>query len=105
MNGLHCRTVSEACPFDVTGVSFPGVPAVVLGHNARIARGATNGGAAFRDRSREPVDPDDPTHYLVDGDSIPFDIRTETIKVAGGDDVTIEGRSTRHGPIPHDRHT
>ena len=102
MNGLHCRTVSEACPFDVTGVSFPGVPAVVLGHNARIAWGATNVGPDVQDLFRETVDPDDPTHYLVDGDSIPFDIRTETIKVAGGDDVTIEVRSTRHGPILND---
>ena len=30
MNGLHCRAVSDDCPFDVVGVSFPGVPAVVL---------------------------------------------------------------------------
>ena len=42
INGLHCRTVSDACPYDVAGVSFPGVPGVVLGHNARIAWGATN---------------------------------------------------------------
>src|SRR6185503_4768820 len=32
MNGLHCRTINEACPWDVVGVSFPGAPAVVLGH-------------------------------------------------------------------------
>jgi penicillin amidase len=42
MNGLHCMTVDAACPYDVAGVSFPGVPGVVLGHNARIAWGATN---------------------------------------------------------------
>src|SRR4029077_13939280 len=29
MNGLHCRTVSADCPYDVAGVSFPGVPGVV----------------------------------------------------------------------------
>jgi penicillin amidase len=102
MNGLHCRTVSEACPFDVTGVSFPGVPAVVLGHNARVAWGATNVGPDVQDLFRETVDPDDPTHYLFEGESIPFEVRPETIKVAGGDDVTIEVRSTRHGPILND---
>ncbi|TAK00811.1 MAG: penicillin acylase family protein [Chloroflexota bacterium] len=102
MNGLHCRTVSEACPFDVTGVSFPGVPAVVLGHNARVAWGATNVGPDVQDLFRETVDPQDPSHYLYKGDSIPFDVRTETIKVAGGEDVTIEVRSTRHGPILND---
>ena len=35
INGLHCRVVSDACPYDVAGVSFPGAPGVVLGHNAR----------------------------------------------------------------------
>jgi penicillin amidase len=102
MNGLHCRIVSEACPFDVTGVSFPGVPAVVLGHSARVAWGATNVGPDVQDLFRETVDPDDPTHYVYRGQSVAFDVRTETIKVAGGDDVTIEVRSTRHGPILND---
>ncbi|HEX4897285.1 MAG TPA: penicillin acylase family protein [Candidatus Limnocylindrales bacterium] len=102
MNGLHCRTVSEACPFDVTGVSFPGVPAVVLGHDARVAWGATNVGPDVQDLFRETLDPDDPSHYLFEGESIPFDVRTETIRVAGGDDVTVEVRSSHHGPILND---
>ena len=57
MNGLHCRTVGEACPYDVAGVSFPGVPGVVLGHNARIAWGATNVGPDVQDLVVETVDP------------------------------------------------
>ena len=44
MNGLHCRQPSPACRYDVVGVSFPSVPAVILGHNERIAWGATNVG-------------------------------------------------------------
>jgi len=102
MNGLHCREVGEACPFDVTGVSFPGVPAVVLGHDARVAWGATNSGPDVQDLFRETLDPNDPTHYIFEGESIPFDVRTETIKVAGGDDVTVEVRSSHHGPILND---
>ncbi len=73
VNGLHCATVSEACPFDVAGVSFPGVPGVVLGHNARIAWGATNAAVDVQDLVIETVDPADPTHYLgPDGTSLPF---------------------------------
>ncbi|MEW5990531.1 MAG: penicillin acylase family protein [Chloroflexota bacterium] len=102
MNGLHCRQVNDACPFDVTGVSFPGVPAVVLGHNARVAWGATNVGPDVQDLFRETLDPDDPTRYLFEGESLPFEVRSETIRVAGGEDVTIEVRSTRHGPILND---
>jgi len=102
MNGLHCRTVSAACPFDVVGVSFPGAPAVILGHNARIAWGATNVGPDTEDLFVETVDPKDATHYLYKGQSLPFETRTETIKVAGGDDVTITVRSTVHGSILSD---
>ncbi|HSO28586.1 MAG TPA: penicillin acylase family protein [Candidatus Sulfomarinibacteraceae bacterium] len=102
MNGLHCRVVDEACPFDVAGVSFPGVPAIVLGHNARVAWGATNVGPDVQDLYREKIDPADPKRYLFNGESIPFDVRTETIRVAGGPDEVIEVRSTRHGPILND---
>lgn len=102
MNGLHCRDVDAACPYDVAGVSFPGVPGVILGHNARIAWGATNVGPDVQDLFRETVDPADPTRYLYAGSSLPFATRTETIKVAGAGDETITVRSTRHGPILND---
>ena len=42
INGLHCAPVTDACPYDVAGVTFPGLPGIILGHNARIAWGATN---------------------------------------------------------------
>jgi len=99
INGLHCRTVSSACPYDVAGVSFPGVPGVVLGHNARIAWGATNIDPDVQDLVIETIDPANPGAYLVQGESKPFDVRHEQIDVAGGDAVDIEIRSTVHGPI------
>ena len=40
--GLHCTTVSEECPLDVSGFTFSGVPGVIIGHNADIAWGFTN---------------------------------------------------------------
>jgi penicillin amidase len=99
INGLHCRSVSAACPWDVTGVSFPGDPAVILGHNSRTAWGATNVGPDTQDLFLETVDPDDPTRYRFRGESLPFEVRRETIRVAGGEDVTLEVRSTIHGPV------
>ena len=36
------------------------------------------------------------------GGTAPFDQREETVRVAGGDDVTITVRSTRHGPLLSD---
>ncbi len=103
VNGLHCATVDGACPFDVAGVSFPGVPGVVLGHNARIAWGATNADPDVQDLVIETVDPTDQTHYLGPGGaSLPFTVRTEQIAVSGGAPVTINVRETVHGPILND---
>jgi penicillin amidase len=103
VNGLHCAPVTDACPYDVAGVSFPGVPAVVLGHNARIAWGATNAGPDTQDLFVEQADPDDPSRYLFDGESRPFETRTEQIRVKGAaEPVVQEVRQTAHGPILND---
>jgi penicillin amidase len=103
INGLHCRAVSDSCPWDVVGVSFPGAPAVVLGHNAHIAWGATNVNPDTQDLYRETPDPADPKgHYLYKGSPAPYQVRHETIKVAGGADVEIDVRSTIHGPVLSD---
>lgn len=102
MNGLHCRPVSAACPYDVAGVSFPGAPGVVLGHNGRIAWGATNTGPDVQDLFVETVDPADPASYLHRGASHPFETRRETIRVAGAEPVTMTVRSTVHGPVVND---
>ena len=40
--GLHCRDARPACPFDVAGFTFSGLPGVVIGHNDQIAWGFTN---------------------------------------------------------------
>ena len=102
MNGLRCRTVTPDCPYSVVGVSFPGVPGVILGHNAKIAWGATNVGPDVEDLFSIDPDPANPTGYLVAGESIPFEIRHETIKVAGGAPVEMDVRTTRLGPIVND---
>jgi penicillin amidase len=102
INGLHCRKVDKACPYDLAGVSFPGVPGIVLGHNARIAWGATNADPDVQDLFAEKADPGDPESYVFAGESVPFAVRTETIKVAGGPDVILNVRETRHGPILND---
>jgi penicillin G amidase len=102
MNGLHCRTVSDACPFDVVGVSFPGLPAIVLGHNARIAWGATNVDPDVQDLFVERPDPANPGRYIYRGESRPFTTRKEVIRVAGRAPEVLEVRETVHGPILND---
>jgi penicillin amidase len=101
-NSLHCTDVSDACPFDVAGFSFAGVPGVVIGHNANIAWGFTNLGPDVQDLFIERINPSDPNQYEVNGAWVDMEIHEETIKVAGGDPVTIEVKATRHGPIISD---
>ena len=97
--GLHCDAVGDACPFDVTGFSFAGFPGVIIGHNPGLAWGITNLGADVTDFFVERTQDDT---YQVDGTWNEMTTRTEVIKVAGADDVTLEVRSTGHGPIISD---
>ncbi|MCO5968388.1 penicillin acylase family protein [Actinoallomurus soli] len=97
--GLHCRSVSAACPFDVTGFTFSGVPGVIIGHNARIAWGFTNLGPDVTDLYLERVTG---STYEYKGRREPLQVRTEQIKVAGGRAVTLTVRATRHGPLLSD---
>ncbi|WP_434811980.1 penicillin acylase family protein [Microbacterium sp. bgisy189] len=94
--GLRCETTSAECPFDVAGFGFSGVPGVIIGHNAQIAWGFTNLTTDVTDLYLEKVSGDE---YWRDGELVPLDVRTETLVVAGGDDVELEIRSTVHGPI------
>jgi len=100
--GLHCKTVSRACPFDVAGFTFSGTPGVIIGHNQKISWGFTNLGADVTDLYLEKIE--DGT-YVYDGKKVPYRTREEVIKVAGGKDRKITVRSTRHGPIVSDRST
>lgn len=97
--GLHCRTLSTACPVDVSGYTFAGIPGIVIGHNRDIAWGLTNLAPDVTDFYLEQVTGDE---YLRDGELIPLEERTETIEVAGGTPQEITVRSTVHGPILSD---
>ncbi|MEW2520219.1 penicillin acylase family protein [Actinacidiphila alni] len=98
--GLHCRTVSASCPYDVAGYTFSGMPGVVIGHNQAIAWGLTNLGADVTDLYLEKVTANT---YLYDGKQLPFKTHQETIKVAGGKSRTITVRETNNGPVISDR--
>jgi penicillin amidase len=83
--------------FDVAGVTLPGIPFVIVGHNQRIGWGFTNVGPTVEDdyieefnaqgQYRTPVGWADAQH------------RQETIHVKGKPDVTLNVVTTRHGPI------
>ncbi|WP_411149271.1 penicillin acylase family protein [Streptomyces sp. A30] len=98
--GLHCRTVSSKCQYDVSGYTFAGMPGVIIGHNQDIAWGMTNSGVDVTDLYLEKLSGDG---YLYDGKVKPFTTREETIKVAGGESKKIVVRETNNGPLLSDR--
>ncbi|WP_255305054.1 penicillin acylase family protein [Microbacterium sp. 3J1] len=93
---LKCAEVTDACPFDMGGFSFSGLPGIVIGHNQSIAWGFTNLTTDVTDLYIEKIEGD---QYWRDGALVPLEETTETIKVAGGDDIELTIRSTVHGPI------
>jgi penicillin amidase len=89
----------------VAGVSSPGLPGVIIGHNERIAWGFTNVGPDVQDLYVEKFNPDNPKQYQTPDGWQDVVIRTEQIKVRKGigstefDTVNHDVTVTRHGPI------
>jgi len=85
---------------DVAGMSIPGAPYIVAGHNRAIAWGFTNAMLDDVDLFIEKPDPADSSRYLTASGSEPFSILRDTIRVRGRADPIIQRiRVTRHGPI------
>ncbi len=87
---------------EIAGGTVPGAPFVVIGHNDRIAWGFTTTGSDVEDLFIEKIDPADPGRYLTPGGSAAFAAREETIAVKGAAPVTLNIRTTRHGPVLSD---
>ncbi len=100
--GLHCQPVGPDCSYEASGVSFVGVPGIVLGHNNRIAWGFTNVGADVMDLYIIKVNPEDPNQYEMNGEWVDMDVINEDIAVAGGDAFQLPVRITQFGPIISD---
>jgi len=90
----------HAPDFEVAGVSLPGVPFVIIGHNRHIAWGVTNTMADYQDGFIEKVDPANPKRYEYKGEWREFESWHEEIKVKGGK-PTVQKEYFRsvHGPI------
>jgi len=91
--------------YDVIGVTLPGLPFVIVGHNQRIAWGFTNVGPTVEDLFIEefndqgkykttPLSKKDPSSQWREPEH-----REEVIHVKGQSDVRIDVVVTRHGPI------
>jgi penicillin amidase len=101
--GLHCQTVSDACPYDVTGFALPATPGIVIGHNQRIAWGLTNVGPDTQDLYLLKINPDNPLQYKWNEGWRDMKVYDETINFGNGKPpITIKVRETHLGPIIND---
>lgn len=87
---------------NVTGVTVPGEPVIVAGHNERIAWGMTNLMVDDVDLFSEKINPDNNNQYFFEGDWKNMEVRKEIIKIKGGKSDTSYIKFTHRGAIISD---
>ncbi len=83
----------------VTGAMLPGVPAMVVGSNGRVAWGFTNTEGDWSDLVLLEVDPRRPDLYRTPEGLRPFVHHAETIRVRGGKPQMEDVVETIWGPV------
>ena len=110
-NDPHLRLVApsvwylahvSAPGINVIGATLPGIPAVILGRNDRLAWGSTNTYGDVQDVFVERLVEGDPSRYLSPDGATQFEVREEVIRVRGELPVRLPVRRTRHGPVISD---
>lgn len=80
----------------LTGVSLPGLPAVAIGTNGKVAWGLTNSAGDWADLIALEIT--DQTYQSPQGLE-QLQMHSEVIEVAGAEDVEIEVSTTKWGPV------
>jgi penicillin G amidase len=100
MPNLWYEAHLRAGSLDVAGVTLPGMPYVIVGHNQRIAWGFTNVGPTVTDVYIENFNSQGA--YQTPAGWVQPEHHTEVIHVKDAPDVTVDVKITRHGPIVTD---
>ncbi|HUX45666.1 MAG TPA: penicillin acylase family protein, partial [Terracidiphilus sp.] len=85
--------------FHAAGVTLPGMPFVIAGHNDHVAWGFTALYADAQDLYLEKLDAGRRSYQGSDGQWHPLTLDHEVIHVRGGKDVAFNVESTDHGPL------
>jgi penicillin amidase len=84
--------------FHAAGVTLPGLPLIVAGHNEHVAWGFTALEADVQDLYYEKLDGKG-NYEGNDAQWHPLTVDREVIHVRGGKDVVLDVQSTEHGPL------
>ncbi len=90
---------SPAGEVNLSGVTLPGIPALVAGSNRHIAWTFTNSYGDWMDWVRVTADTADATRYLDHGAPRAFEKIPEIIKIHNAADVSIDVTNTVWGPL------
>jgi penicillin G amidase len=93
--GIWYEADLETTGLHVTGVSLPGVPFIIVGHNEHVAWGFTNLGAEVQDVYIEHVRGN--VYQSPDGLWRPILHQKEIIHIKGGKDEILDVAATQHG--------
>ena len=96
--GIWYMAHIEAPGLDVAGVTLPGTPGVIAGHNQRIAWGLTNSQFDVQDLYVEKLDQRS-GRYLYQGRLEQAKPEVELIRIKGQPPTQVTGWLTRHGPF------
>ena len=92
---VHLQGVS----FDVAGMAYVGMPAVMFGRNRQVGWSITNNICSQRDLYQEKTDSSQPGCFLYDDQWEPAQRRQEVIQVRDQEEVSLQIVSSRNGPI------
>ena len=101
IEAVSCWYEAHLCggDFNVAGMAYVGMPAIMFGRNERVAWGITNNICSLRDLYQERTDAAHPNCFEFDGRWEPAREVVETIHVRGAESITRTIRFSRNGPV------
>ncbi len=101
IEAVSCWYEAHLCGggFNVAGMGYVGMPAIMFGRNERVAWGITNNICSLRDLYQERTDPAHPNCFEFDGRWEPAREVIETIRVKGAEPISRTIRFSRNGPV------
>jgi len=97
---VHAKSGGDASrDLNAVGLSFPGIPGIILGANEHVAWGATTAGYDVTDDYAEQLTPDGAA-VVFNGQNVPIQKVRETIAIAGSAPLEYDVLLVpHHGPI------
>jgi penicillin amidase len=101
IEAVSCWYEAHLCGggFNVAGMGYVGMPAIMFGRNERVAWGITNNICSLRDLYQERTDPAHPNSFEFDGRWEPAREVVEVIRVKGAEPISRTIRFSRNGPV------